>query len=446
MKTKLSIIVVVLIALLFMGCDQILESYYGMDEGGEVGWTNGEFKIELILEEINTFWDAEVGPNSPIIVGMLPYYQEGDGYFNPAPWDAQHLARITDPAVLGFHEGGSAGDFVYTEIVPPGKYNFAIWHDINDDGKPGWEEPSRLFEYYIEEDYNGYWDNFFDLFNQDAGTIEAWAWMWENDRMPEDIMQLFNDVSDDEFVGDVFEMWIDGPMVIDSNNPLPDARYYINTMDTTILNVDWRIQLYGSEVGSGYNVIVDGDINGPFITIDWAAIDAMYPFNNWWDDYELFIDVQLENNFDFNDVQWRSRSFFIPVLPELADGQALNLNVDMWDLHMDPVQLDFYTAYDVSWSLWDGHPEFGGSFATGGEMVTTVYQGWFNEILDGLSNGIVYNSTSQGGTFIEIIIDKNLDGIIGNPGDWFGSVPVIAQNLDTTAWVSLDPWAFFPIN
>lgn len=440
MKTKVILIVVVLIALLFTGCDLILETYFEIDS--DEGWTKGDFKIELILEEIHIYPGEQVGPGSPIRIMKLPYYQMGDGYFEPAPWDIQEVAIITDNNVLGIH---NFREYSYTQFVPPGQYSFAVWHDINNNGKPEWDEPSRLFEYYVQDQYGygGYWADKFDLFDQETGTIEAFAWMWENDRMPEHIMSIFNEGNNFYSGPDVFDMWIDGPMIINANAPLSEARYYINTPDTDVKSVNWLIQLNGNPKESGDDVTIynDNDGNDDYIIIDWGAIGVVNGY-----EYELIINVELVNINDSYDVQWRSRNFWVQVQDELADDTIMNLVIDMRDLHMNPVNLDYYTDYDVFWSIYDGNPDnVGGSPVDGGKMETTVYLGQFNETLWGDTYGIKYNNSSAGGTYIEIIIDKNENGNAGK--DDFRAIVPVHANVDPggMVWIFPEGWMFFPI-
>lgn len=431
MKTKLTAVLIILSALLLTGCDAILEAYYGIDP--EEGWTTGDFRIDLILEEI--YSPEPVSHEAPIRIALLPYYQQGEGWYEPAPWDVKELEVITDPEVTGYN---GTEEWVFTAFVTAGQYSIGIWHDLNNNGSPDWEEPSRLFEYWKESEYGGgggKWTNFFDLFEDEENhNIEAFAWMWEFDRMPEDILNLFNSGAG----GDAFGFHIEGPMLVDTNAPNSNAWYYVfpDNPGTMPTQVSWRITLDGMEkASSGGDIPLTWDGSNYYFVVNWNNAG---PFDPYWRDYELQVDVELEDA-GFNR-EWRFRNLWIPAFPELNDGLYLDITVDLWDLNLDPVNLDFYGTYAVWWEVWHGHPDIGGGFLRdSGPMVTEIYQGNFNEAVLGQE----YNKSSAGGTFIRIIIDNNRD-YMQNSGDFAAVVPVFAQTGESTTWVGIDPWAFFP--
>ncbi len=437
MKTKILLIVLVLIALLFSGCDDILEAYYGIDT--EEGWSKGEFRIELALMDIQS--TTSIGPDAPLRIAMLPYYRMGDNWFEPAPWDTQMIEVVTDNEAMGGH---GETDFVYTVFVPPGKYSFAVWHDINNDGNPGWEEPSRLFEYMAGTDnYGGeQWNNFFDLYeDQETGTINAYVWMWENDKMPEDLMELFN--TGDDFQGDVFEFWTEGPMMVDSNSAPSDARYYIfANSGVTPETVDWEVYLDGSQVSSsGGDVAPFFDGSNYYVSIDWDSF--INTGGSTRIEYDFYLNVGLNNG---DHTEWRSNYFRIPVFPELAGGTPISIAVNMSNLNLEPVNLDYFGTYDLGWAVLNGLPEYGGAVIRNGTLSSIEY-GEFSQSIAGDNPGseIYYNDSSTGGTYLELIIDVDGDGYPGNTGDYSAFIPVLGIDGETTAWVDVDPWAFHPL-
>lgn len=439
---KLRVLILLAAVFVLFSCDYILEFYYGE---GIIG--KGILTIQMIIQEVNNL-DGQVSAESPIRIGVIPFYQEGDGRWEMAPWDFRELDKIIDPEVVGMQPGIEENIFKRTFNVGRGLYQAIIWYDKNNNGRVDPGEPADFFRYFVENQYGGVDE--FDVVNfadpDSPKHFDVFGFLFGWSRIPEDLIVAI--WPETEKLG--IDFGIGGPRIFDRDALPGMVMYEILTPPGATYSLDsfkWTIS-HLTETGEEPQEIglltvhpVVGGVPDFFVDMD----DIIGRTTEGWHVYKIIIEAKF--NIPDKEPVITVREAFFNVLDELDDGTTYKSVVDLFDLGQKPVNLDWDVEYKVE--VWIGpNPDFEnwslGAVTmlgndTGGNPLI-VHDGWMNAALQSRSY-----AKSPGIEWALILLDVGGNGTLDRfeQGDWFALVPIIAEDsADPKAKIGSGPWGF----
>lgn len=223
MKKSLVVVVSLIAAFtLFTGCDAILEEFYP-EFKGENAFGDKEIKVEVELS-----LEFSAGSKN-IVIAVVPIVQDDQG--NPKiDFEGIWIQSRWDPEAF-FIQSFSP--------IKEGAYRVFVFYDVNDDGQPGWDEPSTEGSYIpagrLEEKF------LVDLRDTSETTISVQAYLSSRDRMDVKFLEAF---APDTQAAD-YSVRLEGPDAINKNAP-PAFQYFINRNDPdnteAITEVKWGLE------------------------------------------------------------------------------------------------------------------------------------------------------------------------------------------------------------
>ena len=301
-KTIITIILIFAALVLFTGCDAILNAAYPEydPESGDLGSNS----IVVYLEIDNSM---DVSSN-PIRIAVVPMWKNSE-----------------DQWVLNF-DYALIQDFWYMHQVNMefswlgnNAYRVFAWHDTNNNGIPGYDEPSMQMEWFDNSSYQS--GDIFDFrWNEDQGTtFNTSSWIDQYSRMETRFIDRFQEAwnyTDDS--GDTWtdaSFWIGGPDFINASSAYSEW-YNINPNSLSVYDMsyfEWKLLSYDRST-----TIISGD-SYPQTSFDWNSngfnIDFnSYELSNWlYDGTTLILVVRAEftdpNSTTGDPVSWKEEMY-----------------------------------------------------------------------------------------------------------------------------------------
>lgn len=265
MKKRIQIIIISLLLLLLAGCDDILNSAYpSFDPDSTVDYF-GSNSIDATLE-IDSFSIDVRDSNIKLVLAPM-----NDG-------------EIDFSSIWTIEYWGESSIYEYFDMLPDKAYRVFAYQDINDDGKPNFNEPST--ELWDENSHNQL--KLFDFrFDNDPTLYNAYGYLSSYSRIEELWLEKFNEGQD---VGDYIDpnYWISGPAILNPGS-LQTETFIIEQYDTAahISNIEFKLlNSLGSEI-----------LFPSFATsIDWNNNEIMIDFANSYTLFEQGDSIRLETN------------------------------------------------------------------------------------------------------------------------------------------------------